>query len=177
MLPGETCDVPGVGTVPVAAVRDALGSAFAAIVISDGHDVVHVAHAGRRADAWQRTALEWRFDECATQGCHNTARREVDHSHDWADTHYTFLPTLRVPCKACHRRRSVDGHAYVGEPDAAGKYRLVPPGHAEHPDTSGADPPTPASIRPIRSRGPTSGVGGDRPVGPTPAPDQLAVGA
>ena len=123
-LPGETCDIAGVGTVPVDAVRQALGSAFAAVVVTDGHDVVTVAHAGRRADAWQRTALEWSFDECATQGCHATGRLETDHSHDWADTRYTFLPTLRRPCGSCHRKRSRHG-LRLRRP--ARRLRQVPP--------------------------------------------------
>lgn len=72
---GETCDIAGVGAVPVEVARAALGDAFLALIVTDGHDVINVAHAGRRADAWQRTALEWRFDECATQGCHSAGYR------------------------------------------------------------------------------------------------------
>ena len=147
----------GVGPVPVTAVRDALSHAFAAVVVTDGHDVVTVAHAGRRADAWQATALEWRFDECATQGCHASARLETDHGHEWHDTGYTFLPTLRDACADCHRRRTNEGFAYVGEPDAFGKYRLVPPDHPDHPDRGGAPPPTPATVRPVRARTAPSG--------------------
>lgn len=149
---GETCDIAGVGAVPVATARAALGDTLLALIVTDGHDVATVAHAGRRANAWQRTALEWRFDECATQGCHNAGYREVDHSHEWADTHYTFLPTLRSPCSHCHGLRTKKGWAYVGRPDAFGKYRLVPPTHADHPDRTESRAPTPSSVTPTRRR-------------------------
>lgn len=155
-VPGETCDIAGVGPISVAAARDALGDAFLALLVTDGRDVVTVAHAGRPPNAWQRTALEWRFDECVTRGCHNQVHLETDHGHDWADTRYTYLRTLRRGCPSCHRRKTVDGWAWVGEPDPFGKQRMVPPDHPEHPERA-ATPnahPTPSSVTPRSARRP-----------------------
>ncbi len=96
---GETCDVPGIGTVPVKEVRDLLatGDAFTAVVGTDpGGRVTHVAHVGRKKvvdvrialealerrgrdvtaphtsrkpDAFQRSALDWTNPRCAVVGC------------------------------------------------------------------------------------------------------------
>ena len=169
-LPGETCDIAGVGPIPVAAAREALGEAFLTLVVTKGRDVANVAHAGRRANAWQRTALEWALDACATQGCSNSANLEIDHGHEWHDTHYTYLRTLRGACKPCHRKRTREGWAYVGEPDAHGKYRLVPPGDPEHPDDDAEARPRPERITSTRSR-----AGPDAPA--RRADDELALGA
>jgi hypothetical protein len=58
--PGETCEIAGVGPVPVATVRGLLGDSFGAAIVTDGVDVYTVAHLGRSATAHQRTALEAR---------------------------------------------------------------------------------------------------------------------
>jgi hypothetical protein len=56
---GKTCEIQGVGPVPVAAARALLGEAALAVVIKDGVDVCNVTHLRRRTNAYQRTALEF----------------------------------------------------------------------------------------------------------------------
>src|SRR5437763_4776840 len=58
----EVCDIAGVGPVPVSVIRDVLetGDPFVAAVLTDGVDVISVAHLGRKPTAHQLTALEWR---------------------------------------------------------------------------------------------------------------------
>jgi hypothetical protein len=122
--PGELCDIPGVGPIPVAHAREILGDALLRFVITDGHDVRTVAHLSRRASAHQRTALLYRHDECAVTGC--TTRLALQHDHDdpWARTHETWLPNLKAVCPHHH-------------------HRLVPPHHPDHPTNTGAVKPTP----------------------------------
>src|SRR5690606_18912838 len=65
--PGETCELAGVGPVPVAAVRRIVerGDAFLAAVLTSAEKVSGVVHFGRRPNALQRTALEWLHPTCA----------------------------------------------------------------------------------------------------------------
>ncbi|CAN5890810.1 hypothetical protein BH23ACT2_BH23ACT2_02270 [soil metagenome] len=65
---GETVEVAGLGPVPVAAVKDLMGDTFLAAVITRGHDVINVAHLGRRVNAHQRTALETTHIACTRNG-------------------------------------------------------------------------------------------------------------
>lgn len=152
--PGETCDIAGVGPVPVSTARDLLGDAFLSLLVTRGRDVCTVAHAGRAPNAWQRTALEWSLDECSTQGCHDKARREAHHDEPWTESLHTWLPTLRGPCPHCHDSISHHGWAYLDEPDTYGKYPLVAPDDTRHPSRRGEREarPRPAVVTPKRTR-------------------------
>lgn len=55
---GELCDIPGVGPVPVAAVRSQLPEAFVKILVHKGADVTTVCHVGRTVTAHVQSALE-----------------------------------------------------------------------------------------------------------------------
>ena len=46
-VPGESCEIPGVGPVNVAWVRELLGEAFVTAIIKKGKDITTVAHLGR----------------------------------------------------------------------------------------------------------------------------------
>jgi hypothetical protein len=99
---GETCEIAGIGPVPVTVARELAQDAFIAAVITKGVDVATVAHLGRRPTALQRTALQWRDPECCVEGCHQTARLEIDHREDWARTKRTRLKSLDRLCDHHH---------------------------------------------------------------------------
>ena len=101
---GETCEIRGVGPVPVSAVRDLLGDAALAIVIKDGVDVQNVTHLARRTTAHQRTALEFWGIRCQVKGCDSTEFVDVHHVFEWARSKHTRLDELRVSCKFHHRK-------------------------------------------------------------------------
>lgn len=141
--PGETCDIAGVGPVSVTAVRDLLPDAFVAVVITKGHDVATVAHLGRRPNAYQQTALEWRNDRCCTRGCQHRARLQADHDDPWADTHHTWLPDLNRTCDQCHARKTHQNWAWIGDLDAHGTREQVPPHDPRHPTNAPTTTPRP----------------------------------
>ncbi len=101
---GETCEIRGVGPVPVSTVRELFGDAAMAIVIKDGVDVQNVTHLKRQTTAHQRTVLEFWGIKCEVVGCDSTDFVDVHHVFEWARTHHTRLDELRVSCKHHHRR-------------------------------------------------------------------------
>jgi hypothetical protein len=129
---GETCEIAGVGPVPVSVVEDILEreDPFLAAVVTRGHDVLTVAHLKRKANVHQQTALEWMGVECSRLGCHSTEGLQIDHVEDWADTHRTALPQLRFLCAFDHRLKTTRGWMLVPGP---GKQPMVPPSDPRHP--------------------------------------------
>ena len=79
-IPGETCEIPGVGPVDVAWVREMLGDAFVTAIIKKGRDITTVAHFGRHIPAHLRTAMIVAGRECVVTGCHARGYLEIDHS-------------------------------------------------------------------------------------------------
>ncbi len=138
--PGETCEIDGVGPIPVAAARAATSDAFLAVVATRGIDVRSVTHLGRTPTAHQRTALVVRDPECVVPGCHATSRLEIDHVTPWALTHRTRLDDLARLCHRHHFLKTYEGWRLTGRP---GQWCWQPPdaGKAEH----GPDPPGPAT--------------------------------
>jgi hypothetical protein len=115
--PGETCDIAGVGPVAVSTVRDLLGDAALAVVITDGVDIKNVTHLRRRTTAHQRTALEFWGIRCDVKGCDSTDFVDVHHTFQWARSHRTRLDELRTPCTFHHRQE------HEGREPAAGQIR------------------------------------------------------
>jgi Domain of unknown function (DUF222) len=99
---GETCDIPGVGPIPVATARALSSDAILAAVITKGSDVVAVAHMGRTIPARLRTALEARDPECAVPGCHVRHNLQIDHIKPFAEGGPTRLSNLGRLCPWHH---------------------------------------------------------------------------
>ena len=98
-LEGEQCEIPGVGPVNVAWVREMLGDAFVTAVIKKGRDITTVAHFGRHIPAHLRTAMIVAGRECCIEGCHARGYLEIDHSeidHAQGGTRRLVEPRLRL---------------------------------------------------------------------------------
>ena len=127
---GETCEIAGVGPVPVSVVRELSEDAFVAVVLTKGTDICSVTHLGRRHTALQVTALQWRDPECTRLGCCNTVRLELEHRADWAHTHVTEVDQSDRLCKFDHKLKTEEGWMLE---EGTGKRRMLPPGHPDHP--------------------------------------------
>ncbi|WP_421121540.1 HNH endonuclease signature motif containing protein [Aquihabitans daechungensis] len=137
--PGETCEIAGVGPVPVAAVRDILrDDPFLAVVVRKGRDVVTVAHHGRGLNAHQRTAIEANGIRCTNIACNRTTAIEIDHRVPYAHDPVTKLDNQDPLCSDCHRIKTHHGHHL--EP-GTGRRRLLPPDnpHTAHTSDSAHD--------------------------------------
>src|SRR5262249_1689081 len=67
---GETCEIPGVGPIPVTTARELLGDALLKIIVTEGVDVKAIVHPGRTVREPLKTAMAWLSDECEVAGCH-----------------------------------------------------------------------------------------------------------
>ena len=130
LLEGETCEIVGIGPVPVSVVRELSEDAFVAAVLTNGTDIRSVTHLGRRHTALQVTALQWRDPECARLGCSKTVRLQYDHRADWAATHVTEVDQSDRLCPDDHKLKTEHNWMLV---EGSGKREMVPPTHPDHP--------------------------------------------
>ena len=128
---GETCEIAGIGPVPVSVVREWMNDAFIAAILTKGEDVTRVVHLGRQFTAKQKTALQWRDPECCVKGCTNTLRLEYDHDTGWANTHTSQVDDADRLCHTDHKKKTAGW--YLAAADPTGKRPLLPPDHPDHP--------------------------------------------
>lgn len=132
----ETCDIPGIGPVPVATARTLLGDATVKLLLMRGVDVVSVVHLGRTVTAHQRSALEQRDPTCVVEGCSVRHHLEIDHVDGWALTRVTTLDRLARLCAWHHHLKTYGGYRLEGGP---GRWRWCRPDRPE--DDGGRGPP------------------------------------
>ncbi len=135
LVPGEVCEIPGVGPVDVNWVREQLGSAFVTAIIKRGKDILTVAHLGRHIPAELMTALLVGGRECDAEGCNHRGYLERDHVHDHAKGGPTSYKNL---CWLCYRHHRLKSSGWqLGPPDPeTRKRKLRPPparGHDRAP--------------------------------------------
>ena len=129
-LPGEQCEIPGVGPVNVEWVREILGAAFVTAIVRKGKDITTVAHLGRHVPAELRTAMIVSGRQCSIEGCAGREYLELDHCEvDHAKGGPTAWWNLIWLCAIHHARKSKGWQ--LGPPDpVTRKRRLEPPGIA-----------------------------------------------
>jgi hypothetical protein len=122
---GEVCEIPGVGPVDVAWVKELLGSAFVTAVVKKGKDILTVAHVGRHVPAEVMTALVVSGRECDVDGCHQRGYLERDHVQEHSRGGPTSFANLCWLCYAHHRLKS--GGWQLGPPEPATRKRKLRP--------------------------------------------------
>jgi hypothetical protein len=135
----ETCEIAGLGPIPVRIARALLGDAILKLVITKGVDVMNVTHLGRSPTMAQRVALLWLSPECTREGCTRTQRLEHDHREEWAKTKQTRLDGLDPLCGHDHDLKTYKGWALV---NGKGKRPMVPPDDPRHPQYRAPPPDT-----------------------------------
>ena len=127
----ETCEIAGLGPIPVRIARDLLGDAILKLVITKGVDVANVTHLGRSPTVAQRVALLVAVTR-VHQGRlhpHPTARERPPRRLGRNETHATrrARPVLRHD----HDLKTYHGWALV---EGTGKRPMVPPDDPRHPN-------------------------------------------
>jgi hypothetical protein len=116
--PGEVCEVPGVGPIPVSVARKLSQDAILKALIVDGTDVRSISHLGRTIPAKLRTAIEELYPECADERCHADRHLEIDHIVPVADGGRTELANLQRLCHWHHDEKHTGGRS-TGAPSGA----------------------------------------------------------
>ncbi len=117
--PGEICEIPGIGPVPVATVRALLPESFVKVFVCDGVDIRTVCHVGRSIPARVRSALEERDPVCVVPGCGVAVGLEIDHYRiGFADGGVTALDKLARLCHFHHAMKTYRGFELKGGPGA-----------------------------------------------------------
>ncbi|HEV7526417.1 MAG TPA: DUF222 domain-containing protein, partial [Acidimicrobiia bacterium] len=125
----ETCEIAGVGPVPVRIARQLLGESILKLVITRGVDVVNVVHLGRGPTASQRIAVLWTSPKCANQACSGTFT-QIDHNVPWAADRRTVVANLDPLCTHDHDLKTNHGWSLV---HGNGRRAFVGPTDSRHP--------------------------------------------
>ncbi|MEX2553615.1 MAG: DUF222 domain-containing protein [Actinomycetota bacterium] len=108
--PGEICEVPGVGPIPVAAAQAFAADAFIKAVLMDGEDIRAVSHLGRSIPDRLKTALIERDPVCVVPGCCETEGLEFDHIIPVERRGPTSLHNLGRLCQWHHYLKTYFGY-------------------------------------------------------------------
>ncbi len=81
----ETCEIAGLGPVPLSAVHRVLPAAYVKVLVEDGVDVTTVAHVGRSISAHLLSALQSRDRTCVVEGCDVAHGLEAHHIVPFAE--------------------------------------------------------------------------------------------
>ena len=125
----ETCEIVGLGPIPVRIARELLGESILKLVITKGVDVMNVTHLGRGATAAQRVALLWSKPKCANSSC-SSMFVQIDHRDPWARTKHTKLDELDPLCPHDHNLKTNQGWSLV---EGKGRRAFVGPKEPRHP--------------------------------------------
>jgi hypothetical protein len=126
--PGEVCEIPGLGPVPVAQAREVLGDALLEVVITEGVDVRTVVSTTRNVPPALRIALEERDGKgCTVRECDRTYEVERHHTLPFAEHHLTTYDVLRDLCPEHHDLVTHYGYELIDYGD--GTCSLKAPAH------------------------------------------------
>ena len=131
--PGEICEIPGIGPVPVGVARRLAIDSILEILVTDGTDVTAVAHAGRSIPAALRRALVERDQVCVVPGCDVRDALEIDHVDPFASGGPASMDNLVRLCHWHHYLKTHHRHRLIAVGDG---WEWVPPA-----GRSGGPPP------------------------------------
>jgi hypothetical protein len=127
--PGETCEIPGVGPVPVAHARDVLSHGLLQLVITNGVDVQTVVSPTRHVPQALKIAIAVRDRSCKIRGCDRTIGLHRHHTEPFGETHRTTYAELGLVCDQHHHLIHDRDHTIEDHHDGTWSLR-APPGQA-----------------------------------------------
>jgi hypothetical protein len=122
---GETCEIAGIGPVPVAAVTELLGEGSMEFLVKEGADVRTITKSSRHLAQKTASALQARDRSCVVPGCGKSLGLQGDHCVvDYAAGGPTEIQNLALLCSGHHDMKTYGGWKIVGGP---GRWKWVPP--------------------------------------------------
>ena len=134
-LPGERCEIEGIGPIPVTMARAMLDDARVSVHAHDGTEIATISSPKRTIPAPLRKWLEASYPVCGVDGCTDDWRLEIDHIIGVEDGGRTKKDNLWRLCRHHHKLKTFYGWKVVGPP---GNRTLVAP---DDPDPPGDPPP------------------------------------
>ena len=135
--PGETCEIPGIGPIPVAWIDTLLPHVHTEMLIHDSVDIRAYATNTRHRTRPVELAVRVRDRDCTVPRCHRDPT-EFDHRVPFADTHDTSVANGNRVCTSDHRDKTHHGST-LDRDDT--HWRYWPPGT----DPTTTPPMTPRS--------------------------------
>ena len=164
-LPGELCELDGLGPVSVPAVAGLADDAYLRLVFTEAGDIRAICHLGRTVNRRLRTALAFRDRCCVVPGCRASHALEIDHVLPLESGGATTLDNLALLCRHHHRLKTYDGWVLErhGPSDEDPRWSFTPqPAFGQEPDLGADRGKDPARLgRPPAEGAPTTPV--DRP--------------
>jgi hypothetical protein len=133
--PGEVCEIPGVGPVPVAHAREVLSHGLLQLVITDGVDVRTVVSTTRHVPPPLKIAIAERDRTCKVRGCDCDRMLHRHHTDDFVRSQRTIYSELGNLCTRHHHLVHDEGYRIIDHHD--GTWDLAAPDRAP-PDTAAA---------------------------------------
>jgi hypothetical protein len=124
--PGETCEIPGVGPVPVEHARDVLSHGLLQLVITNGVDVQTVVSPTRHVPKALKIAIAVRDRTCKVRGCDRTIGLHRHHTRPFSETHHTRYSELGNACDQHHHLIHDCDYEIVDHADGTWSLRAPP---------------------------------------------------
>jgi len=99
--PGETCEIPGIGPIPVAWINTLVPTVHTEMLIHDSIDIRAYATNTRHRTRPVDLAIRVRDRHCTVPRCHHEVS-ELDHITDYADSSDTSVTNLNGMCTTNH---------------------------------------------------------------------------
>ncbi|MFO7589408.1 MAG: HNH endonuclease signature motif containing protein [Acidimicrobiia bacterium] len=137
--PGETCEIPGVGPVPVSHAREVLSHGLLQLVVTDGVDVQTVVSSTRHVPMPLKIAIAERDQRCKVRGCDCATNLHRHHTEAFARSGRTTYHELGNVCSRHHHLVHDEGCEIVVADDGSWDLR-VPEGREGRapPETAAA---------------------------------------
>jgi len=134
--PGGTCEIPGVGPVPVEHARKVLSHGLLQLVITDGVDVQTVVSNTRHVPPALKIAIAVRDRTCKIRGCDRDRMLERHHTPPFEQSHRTTYRELGNLCPKHHDL--VTNKRYTTTDNRDGTWDLHAPAHTPANDQADA---------------------------------------
>lgn len=156
---GETCEIKGLGPIPVEVVRRMAADSVLRVLVTRGGQPMAVTPGVRTIPRALRLLIEARDRTCVIKGCDVSRGLQIDHCQDFALLGPTDLENCAALCARHHDMKTYLGFRRVR--DAGGDWNLVPPD--DYLDPAAPDPATGSTV----FRNPWTGrLDGERPERP-----------
>jgi hypothetical protein len=124
--PGEVCEIPGVGPVPVSHARKVLSHGLLELVITDGVDVQTVVSTTRHVPNALRIAIEERDPTCKIRDCGADQHLHRHHIDEYAKHRRTTYKILGRLCRPHHDLVTHRGYEIIDHGDGTWSLRAPP---------------------------------------------------